>query len=154
MDEVRQYLLQNQQHAEPERFEQQRYTRDVENRAFREIDRARAESKAARAQFKEINDRLQAYSRRCSPASMTWSTPANRMPPPKLKSTPSATNWNKIARWALTRLSSVPICSSLFCTPSGVTSFRELSAAVQARAETFREQLTSTDRCGAPAAPK
>ncbi|RJX60392.1 plasmid replication region [Pseudomonas syringae pv. actinidiae] len=57
-DEVRQQLQEIQRQAEQTRLEQQRYTRDVEDRAFREIDRAREESKAASAQLKETNGRL------------------------------------------------------------------------------------------------
>jgi len=58
-DEARQQLQGSQQQAELARLEQQRYTRNVEDRAFREIDRAREESKAASAQLKEVNGRLQ-----------------------------------------------------------------------------------------------
>lgn len=41
--------------AEQARLEQERYTRDVENRAFKEIDRAREESKGLAAQLKDSN---------------------------------------------------------------------------------------------------
>lgn len=41
------------------RIDQERYTRDVEDRAFREIDRAREESKALSAQVKESREHLQ-----------------------------------------------------------------------------------------------
>lgn len=58
-DEARQQQQESQLLAEQARLEQQRYTRDVEDRAFREIDRAREESKAASAQLKEVNGRLQ-----------------------------------------------------------------------------------------------
>lgn len=40
------------------RLEQQRYTRDVEDRAYREIDRAREESKALGAQVRDAQGRL------------------------------------------------------------------------------------------------
>ncbi|MGA8133787.1 MAG: DNA-binding protein [Pseudomonas gingeri] len=58
--ELRQQLLESQQQAEQTRLEQQRYTRDVEDRAFCEIDRAREESKGLAAQFKDAGSRLQA----------------------------------------------------------------------------------------------
>ncbi|WP_192557919.1 DNA-binding protein [Pseudomonas allokribbensis] len=58
--EVRQQLQDSRQQAEQAREEQQRYTRDVEDRAYREIDRAREESKGLAAQFKDAGSRLQA----------------------------------------------------------------------------------------------
>lgn len=57
--EVRQQLQDSRQQAEQVREEQQRYTRDVEDRAYREIDRAREDSKALAAQLKDANGRLQ-----------------------------------------------------------------------------------------------
>jgi len=45
--------------AEQARIDQERYTRDVEDRAFREIDRAREESKSLALQVKDGAERLQ-----------------------------------------------------------------------------------------------
>jgi chromosome segregation ATPase len=56
--EVRQQLQDSRQQAELAREEQQRYTRDVEDRAYREIDRAREEGKTLAAQLKDANGRL------------------------------------------------------------------------------------------------
>lgn len=57
--EARQRLQDNQQQAEQALQDQLRYTREVEDRAYREIDRAREESKGLGAQVKEVNGRLQ-----------------------------------------------------------------------------------------------
>ncbi|MDR0188953.1 DNA-binding protein [Pseudomonas yamanorum] len=65
-DEAREQLVECRQHqqntrlqAEEAREAQQRYTRDVEDRAYREIDRAREESKGLAAQLKDANVRAQ-----------------------------------------------------------------------------------------------
>ncbi|WP_085600212.1 MULTISPECIES: DNA-binding protein [unclassified Pseudomonas] len=57
--EVRQHLHETREQAEQARVEQQRYTRNVEDRAYREIDRAREEAKALAAQLKEAGGRQQ-----------------------------------------------------------------------------------------------
>ena len=54
---LRQQLQNVQAQAEQARLEQERYTRDVESRAFKEIDRAREESKNLTAQLKDANGR-------------------------------------------------------------------------------------------------
>lgn len=51
--ELRQQLHDSREQAEQARIEQQRYTRDVEDRAYREIDRAREESKGLSAQLRD-----------------------------------------------------------------------------------------------------
>lgn len=56
---LRQQLQDSQAQAVQLRLEQERYTQEVENRAFREIDRAREESKGLAAQLKDANSRLQ-----------------------------------------------------------------------------------------------
>jgi chromosome segregation ATPase len=56
--EVHQQVQEIREQAEHTRLEQQRYTRDVEDRAYREIDRAREESKALGAQLKDVQGRL------------------------------------------------------------------------------------------------
>lgn len=58
--EVRQHLQKSREDAEQARSEYQRYTRDVEDRAYREIDRAREEGKSLIAQLKDANGQLQA----------------------------------------------------------------------------------------------
>lgn len=55
--EVRQQLHNSREQAEQARIEQQRYTRDVEDRAYREIDRVREEYKVVAGQLKELNQR-------------------------------------------------------------------------------------------------
>ena len=55
LTEVSHQLQEDREHAEQARNEQQRYTRDVEDRAYREIDRAREESKGLIAQLKDAN---------------------------------------------------------------------------------------------------
>lgn len=57
--ELQQQLLDSREQAERARDEQQRYTRDVEDRAYREIDRAREESKSLAVQLKDAGTRLQ-----------------------------------------------------------------------------------------------
>jgi chromosome segregation ATPase len=57
--EIRQQLHDSREQAEQARLEQQRYTRDVEDRAYREIDRAREESKGLSAQLKDSQGQLQ-----------------------------------------------------------------------------------------------
>ncbi|MBS7562494.1 DNA-binding protein [Pseudomonas sp. RC4D1] len=57
MVEVQQQLHESREHAEQARIEQQRYTRDVEDRAYREIDRAREESKVVAGQLRDLNQR-------------------------------------------------------------------------------------------------
>lgn len=57
--EVRQQLQDSREQAEQSRVEQQCYTRDVENRVYREIDLAREQTKGLAVQLKEANDRLQ-----------------------------------------------------------------------------------------------
>ncbi|MBP5089235.1 DNA-binding protein [Pseudomonas chlororaphis] len=59
MVECRQQLQDTRQQAEQAREAQQCYTRDVEDRVYREIDRAREESKSLAAQLKDANARLQ-----------------------------------------------------------------------------------------------
>lgn len=59
LTEVRQQLHESLEQAEQARSEQQRYTRDVEDRAYREIDSAREEAKALAAQLKEAGSRQQ-----------------------------------------------------------------------------------------------
>ncbi|WP_338805531.1 DNA-binding protein [Pseudomonas chlororaphis] len=56
--DVQQQLRDCREQAEQARAEQQRYTRDVEDRAYREIDRAREESKAIGMQLKDAQARL------------------------------------------------------------------------------------------------
>ncbi|MDH1145760.1 DNA-binding protein [Pseudomonas mosselii] len=58
LTEVDHLLQESRKQAEQARSEQQRYTRDVEDRAYREIDRAREESKALGAQLKDAQGRL------------------------------------------------------------------------------------------------
>ncbi|QNT38789.1 DNA-binding protein [Pseudomonas asiatica] len=60
LTEVRQQLQGSREQAEQTRSEQQRYTRDVEDRAYREIDRAREESKGLSVQLKDANARVHA----------------------------------------------------------------------------------------------
>ncbi|EKT4454713.1 DNA-binding protein [Pseudomonas putida] len=55
--EVRQQLHNSREQAEQARIEQQRYTRDVEDRAYREIDRVREEYKVVAGQLKDLNQR-------------------------------------------------------------------------------------------------
>lgn len=55
---LRKQLQNIQAQAEQARLEQERYTRDVESRAFKEIDRAREESKSLTAQLKDANGRV------------------------------------------------------------------------------------------------
>ncbi|HGY9620992.1 DNA-binding protein [Pseudomonas sp. XP2] len=55
--EVRQQLHSTREQAEQARMEQQRYTRDVEDRAYREIDRVREEHKVVAGQLKDLNQR-------------------------------------------------------------------------------------------------
>lgn len=57
--EVQQQLHESRGHAEQARIEQQRYTRDVEDRAYREIDRTREESKIVVGQFRDLSQRQQ-----------------------------------------------------------------------------------------------
>ncbi|NWD74965.1 DNA-binding protein [Pseudomonas gingeri] len=57
--EARQQLQGTRKQAEEAREEQQRYTRDVEDRAYREIDRAREESKGIAIQLREASGHLQ-----------------------------------------------------------------------------------------------
>jgi uncharacterized coiled-coil DUF342 family protein len=59
LGEVRRQLQDSRQLAEQAREEQQRYTRDVEDRAYRDIDRAREEGKALLVQLKDANGRVQ-----------------------------------------------------------------------------------------------
>lgn len=59
LGEVRQQQQDSRQQAEQVREAQQRYSRDVEDRAYREIDRAREETKALAGQLKEAHGRLQ-----------------------------------------------------------------------------------------------
>ncbi|MDD2058444.1 DNA-binding protein [Pseudomonas sp. GD03860] len=61
--EVRQHLQDSRDKVEQVREEQQRYTRDVEDRAYREIDRAREESRALTVQLKQATTRDQALQR-------------------------------------------------------------------------------------------
>ncbi|PCR96088.1 plasmid replication region [Pseudomonas fluorescens] len=56
--DVQQQLRDSREQAEQARAEQQRYTRDVEDRAYREIDRAREESRAVGVQLKDAQARL------------------------------------------------------------------------------------------------
>lgn len=56
--EVRQLLHESREQAEQAREAQQRYTRDVEDRAYREIDRTREESKGLALQLKDANARM------------------------------------------------------------------------------------------------
>lgn len=58
--DVQQQLRDSREQTEQERAEQQRYTRDVEDRAYREIDRVREESKAVSLQLKDAQARLMA----------------------------------------------------------------------------------------------
>ncbi|MEN5139441.1 DNA-binding protein [Pseudomonas juntendi] len=55
--EVRQQLHNSREQSEQARMEQQRYTRDVEDRAYREIDRVREEHKVVAGQLKDLNQR-------------------------------------------------------------------------------------------------
>lgn len=55
--ELRQQLHDSREQAEQARIEQQRYTRDVEDRAYREIDRVREEHKVVAGQLKDLNQR-------------------------------------------------------------------------------------------------
>lgn len=55
--EVRQQLHNSREQSEQARMEQQRYTRDVEDRAYREIDRLREEHKVVAGQLKDLNQR-------------------------------------------------------------------------------------------------
>lgn len=55
---IRQQLHDSREQAEQARNEQQRYTREVEDRAYREIDRAREESKLLGAQLKDASGRV------------------------------------------------------------------------------------------------
>ncbi|WDH19933.1 DNA-binding protein [Pseudomonas chlororaphis] len=61
--DVQQQLRDSREQAEQARAEQQRYTRDVEDRSYREIDRAREESKAVGLQLKDAQARLLADQR-------------------------------------------------------------------------------------------
>lgn len=56
--DVQQQLRDCREQAEKARAEQQCYTRDVEDRAYREIDRAREESKSVGLQLKDTQARL------------------------------------------------------------------------------------------------
>jgi|SRR5450830_1501372 len=60
---VQQQLHDSREQADQARVEQQRYTRDVEDRAYREIDRAREESKAVGLQLRDAQGRLSAAQR-------------------------------------------------------------------------------------------
>lgn len=57
--EVQQQLRESLEHAEQARIELQRYTRDVEDRAYREVDRAREESKVVAGQLWDLSQRQQ-----------------------------------------------------------------------------------------------
>lgn len=58
LGDVQQQFSDSREQAEQERAEQQRYTRDVEDRAYREIDRVREESKAVGMQLRDTQARL------------------------------------------------------------------------------------------------
>lgn len=55
---LRKQLQNVQAQAEQARLEQERYTRDVESRAFKEIDRTREDNKGLAAQLKDANGRV------------------------------------------------------------------------------------------------
>lgn len=59
LSEVRQQLHESREQAEQGRSEQQGYIRDVKDRAYREIDRAREEAKALAARLKDAGRRQQ-----------------------------------------------------------------------------------------------
>lgn len=147
LGEVRQQLQVSQKQAEQARLKQQRYTRDVEDRAFREIDRAREENKAAIAQIKEANGRLQVMQQTLLTSQRdlsevreqraTAQTQANSLRDQlehHHRAGADAAGQHKAVQHRLLRAE------------AELANVREQSAAAQARAETLGEQLGMANR--------
>ncbi|WJV26267.1 MULTISPECIES: DNA-binding protein [Pseudomonas] len=153
LDEAHQQLRDSRQLAEQTREEEQRYTRDVEDRAYREIDRAREEGKALTVQLKDANGRLQVLQQTllagqtelaeaCEQRGIAQ-TQAQALLREREQVHQAQAEWNRQLQDLQQQLQSAQ---------REVTSVREQAAAAAARAETLSQQLAGAG--SGPAAVK
>lgn len=109
--EARQQLQDSRQQAEQAREQQQRYTRDVENRAYREIDRAREESKTLGGSSRKPMAVCRSCNNPCCQPRQNWPRRANSEPPPTLKSRLCLTSWMLPVRRATKRPNDTKACN-------------------------------------------
>ncbi|AZC76054.1 diguanylate cyclase/phosphodiesterase [Pseudomonas chlororaphis subsp. piscium] len=139
---LRQQLQDSRALAEQLRLDQERYTQDVENRAFREIDRAREETKGLAALLKEANAQLQ-LAHQALQTNQTALTEAREQGAETraqaIALRPQVEQWRQVAAQAEEQLQAVQ--QRLQVTQAELGTVREHAAAAQARAETLEQHL-------------
>lgn len=144
--EARQQLQVLREQAEQARDAQQRYSRDVEDRAYREIDRAREESKTLAAQLKEANGRLQTLQQSLL-SGQAELTEAREQRVAALSQTQSLQDQLEQHRLAGVDASEQrhTLQQRLLQVEAELVNARERAAAAQARAEMLADQLTAAN---------
>ena len=143
--EVRQQLQDSRHQAEQAREEQQRYTRDVEDRAYREIDRAREESKALATQLKEANGRLQTLQQTLLAGQAELAETREQRSIAQTQAQALLHEREQVHQLQAERCRQLKeLQQQLQRTHGELASAREQAAAAQARAETLRQQLADS----------
>ncbi|MGN7738544.1 DNA-binding protein [Pseudomonas sp. 22526] len=142
--EARQQLQDSRQLAEQTREAQQRYTRDVEDRAYREIDRAREEGKALSAQLKEANG--QSHAAQCALQTAQAALAETR----EQRATAQTQTEALLSQLQQAREAGVAshehahsLQLQLQVVQEALANAREQAAAAQARAETLSQQMSA-----------
>lgn len=143
---LRQQLQNNQNQAQQLRLEQERYTQDVENRAFREIDRTREESKALAAHLKETQSHLQTLQQKLLAGQLEL-TEAREQRAAALSQAQGLQDQLEHYRLASVEASAQrnTVQQRLLEAEAESVSARERAAAAQARAEMLTDQLAAAN---------
>lgn len=149
LGQARQQLQDGRLQAEQVRDEQQRYTRDVEDRAYREIDRAREESKALAVELKASNARVQGLQQAVASNQLLLTEAREQRTAVEAQNLALRDQLDQ-ARQACMETTGQRdgLQQSLQRIESELASAREHAAAAHARAETLSEQLASGNDAG------
>ncbi|GFM55913.1 hypothetical protein PSCICF_20910 [Pseudomonas cichorii] len=146
--EVQQQMQAARHQAEQVRDEHQRYTREIEDRAYCEIDRAREESKALAAQLKTSHGRIQTLQQSMQAVQAEVSEARER------RATALGEARTLLEQVEQYRLHQDDLQQRLQRREADLAVAREQYAAANARAETLAEQLNATQRLAAPDASR
>ena len=142
-----QQLQDMRQQAEQAREAQQHYSREVEDRAYREIDRVREESKALAVQLKEAHARLQSLQQALLAGQMELSEAREQR---SAASSQARGLQDQLQHYRQASLEATEqrnaVQQHLLQAEADLVNARERAAAAQARAEMLAEQLEAATR--------